>query len=492
MTNIVPTGFNYQGLSVDTEAFVREATSEIKRLAQRSAQDMRDIGLKLMEVKAKLPHGRFGLWLGAEFGWSDRTARGFMRVAEVFKTENFSDLNVAPSAILLLASPSTPKKAIDDVKEQSRAGRVPYGQVKKTINESKPQPTGAPMIPPGSWYANWQEYKHRFSDTSMVTFIETGDGDTTWIALEGDAVRVAQLLNLNRHKFSMPGDAFPIREAVKLHVPDPKPAWWEAMYAAFKGNVHSYPEFDKRIDIVMAGIPFAEIGEKSAAADGQEEDAPEPVQIESARVPFAAPTPGIPAASSAPDVQFPPEGWRSMVTPVEVVQPEIGLVIEMPGGSENGSGTHEDSPPDEVLVPGIVKFPDPVELREQVLNIAGDVPNSMALIDYLKEAIEQMEMTITHFEHQMLSEEDQHNLEVIKSNWHGVGILGLRLEKLSTLPEKFAVLRANQSAAVTSKDFEKVIGDAVQLKVGHEAKDLPVMSVIAEAQAGLSAVRAVA
>ena len=49
-------------------------------------------------------------WLEGEFGWSEVTAWRFMNVAEKFP--NFGNLDIAPSALYLLASPavSRPKK----------------------------------------------------------------------------------------------------------------------------------------------------------------------------------------------------------------------------------------------------------------------------------------------------------------------------------------------------------------------------------------------
>ena len=51
-------------------------------------------------MKNALPHGRFGPWLKAEFGWTERTAQNFMNVAGQFgsKTEMISDLLILPTA----------------------------------------------------------------------------------------------------------------------------------------------------------------------------------------------------------------------------------------------------------------------------------------------------------------------------------------------------------------------------------------------------------
>jgi hypothetical protein len=54
-----------------------------------------------------LSHGQFGKWLDVEFGWSERTVRNFMGVAQRFgKSAKFADLQIQPSAAYLLAAPS--------------------------------------------------------------------------------------------------------------------------------------------------------------------------------------------------------------------------------------------------------------------------------------------------------------------------------------------------------------------------------------------------
>ncbi len=91
---------------------------------KRAAQDIIDIGQKLIEVKARLGHGHFGGWLEAEFAWSNDTAKRFMSVARQFETRNLHDLNIAPSALYLLAAPSTPEPARIEALERAEAGET--------------------------------------------------------------------------------------------------------------------------------------------------------------------------------------------------------------------------------------------------------------------------------------------------------------------------------------------------------------------------------
>lgn len=115
--------FDYAALDAETRIVVQQRTGEIKSLMRRTAQDIIDIGQKLIEVKARLGHGSFGVWLKAEFEWSQYTAINFMRVSEKFG--NFPNLgDIAPSALYLLASPSTPDAARDEALQRAATGEV--------------------------------------------------------------------------------------------------------------------------------------------------------------------------------------------------------------------------------------------------------------------------------------------------------------------------------------------------------------------------------
>lgn len=116
--------FSYDELDNETCFLVGQRTSEIKKLIHRSAQDIFDIGQKLIEVKEKLGHGRFTIWLSAEFNWSQSAAQKFMQVARQFKMVNFTDLNIATSALYLLASNTTSVAARQEALERAAQGEI--------------------------------------------------------------------------------------------------------------------------------------------------------------------------------------------------------------------------------------------------------------------------------------------------------------------------------------------------------------------------------
>lgn len=162
MTDLQPL-FDYAALAPDMREMVQEHTGEIRKLARRAAQDIVEIGERLIEVKAALGHGQFEGWVTAEFGWSTPSARRFMQVAEAFKTLNLSDLNIAPSALYALASGSTPDFIREEVVEMAQATgqRVTHQQVKERLAahiadvpppveepEETQEPAPIPPLPP--------------------------------------------------------------------------------------------------------------------------------------------------------------------------------------------------------------------------------------------------------------------------------------------------------------------------------------------------------
>lgn len=116
--------FSYDILETTTRQVVLERTIEIKSLLRRTAQDIIDIGKKLSEVKQELGHGQFLDWLRTEFDWSESAARKFMQVHRKFKTVNFTNLNIATSAMYLLAADSTSETARNEALQRANDGEV--------------------------------------------------------------------------------------------------------------------------------------------------------------------------------------------------------------------------------------------------------------------------------------------------------------------------------------------------------------------------------
>ena len=147
--------FDYAELDTETRIVVQQRTSEIKALMKRAASDIIEIGQKLIEVKAKLGHGYFGRWLKVEFDWHWNTANNFMRVAEKFT--NFVNLeNVAPSALYLLAMPSTPESArIEAIARAEEGETITHGLARGIVADHRSP--ALPFVPEDDPLTDYEE-----------------------------------------------------------------------------------------------------------------------------------------------------------------------------------------------------------------------------------------------------------------------------------------------------------------------------------------------
>jgi Protein of unknown function (DUF3102) len=132
----VPPGFDYAILESKVADQVRLAAKSIREKVKRTIESIIEVGNALLRAKDALPHGQFGPWLASEFGWTDRTARRFMDVAEVFgpKSDIISDLAIVPTAAYLLAAPSAPFEARQAALERARMGEtITAGKAKEIL-----------------------------------------------------------------------------------------------------------------------------------------------------------------------------------------------------------------------------------------------------------------------------------------------------------------------------------------------------------------------
>jgi hypothetical protein len=132
-------GFNYETLDSEQRDLLMQRTKEIRQRLKRSAQDIWEIGQKLVDVRSQLKHGQFELWLKAEFGWSRRTAYNFINVYEAFnKSANFAQIDIATSALYLLAAPSTPQFVREDFLQRAKEGeKLTHKELSQFIKEEK-------------------------------------------------------------------------------------------------------------------------------------------------------------------------------------------------------------------------------------------------------------------------------------------------------------------------------------------------------------------
>ncbi len=135
----VVTRFDYKILSPKKRSIVQQRTGEIKERLRRTAQDVWEVGQKLIEVRMQLQHGQFEGWLSAEFGWSRRTAYNFINVYEAFsESANFAQLDIATSALYKLAAPSTPKSIRQHFLDKAQQGdKITHKEISQALRATK-------------------------------------------------------------------------------------------------------------------------------------------------------------------------------------------------------------------------------------------------------------------------------------------------------------------------------------------------------------------
>lgn len=85
-----------------TEFNIEKTTAEILILKDQTAQNIIEIGKRLIEVKENLPHGEFGNYLKEKVEFSRQTANRFMSVATQFSNSSAMS-NLGSTKLFLLA-----------------------------------------------------------------------------------------------------------------------------------------------------------------------------------------------------------------------------------------------------------------------------------------------------------------------------------------------------------------------------------------------------
>lgn len=175
---VIRSGLRYDYSLIDAEqrSQVQNAAVAIVRSGRKAQDGMIEMGQRLLEVKALLPHGQFSDWCDTEFNMSQRTVQRMMAVADAFRDDEkrhsvslFSD-----SALYLLAAPSTPEAAREEViAEAQTSGSSPTkARVQEIINQHKP---------PTPTYATVWEIESKVKSVVNAKWPE-GKSSLTWIS----------------------------------------------------------------------------------------------------------------------------------------------------------------------------------------------------------------------------------------------------------------------------------------------------------------------
>ena len=121
-----------------SDPILTKHADEIRRLGRRVVAEVIEIGGRLTECKRICGHGNWLPWLDREFGWTEMTATRFINVYEMGKSNKLLDLELPVSSLYMLAAPSTPAEARDEILERAQCGEPVSGtEVKRIIDIAK-------------------------------------------------------------------------------------------------------------------------------------------------------------------------------------------------------------------------------------------------------------------------------------------------------------------------------------------------------------------
>lgn len=116
----------------ETQRDIEAVTCEILQLKQDLAHNIIDIGKRLIEAKAMLPHGEWLPWLSERVCFSEKTAQNYMRVAREFPNpQALADLG-ATKALTLLALPPEERETF---MEENNVVDMTSRELEKAIRE---------------------------------------------------------------------------------------------------------------------------------------------------------------------------------------------------------------------------------------------------------------------------------------------------------------------------------------------------------------------
>jgi Protein of unknown function (DUF3102) len=96
-------------------ALAKRTADKVRKHQRRTVAEIISIGTDLIQVKDAVGHGHFGEWIAAEFNWTARTARNYIRAAERFGRRSETVSVLAPATIYLLSAKSTPESIVENV-----------------------------------------------------------------------------------------------------------------------------------------------------------------------------------------------------------------------------------------------------------------------------------------------------------------------------------------------------------------------------------------
>ncbi|MCB8942525.1 MAG: hypothetical protein H6658_01995 [Ardenticatenaceae bacterium] len=128
--------FDYNELDAETRISLKARAERVGERTRRMASDIWENGREFHEAQQELANHKNGVFLAwvESTGYSKSTAYRMMEVYRQFKSSQFGKINIATSALYMLASPSTPDEARQEIIEAAEEGEtVTYTKAKEVI-----------------------------------------------------------------------------------------------------------------------------------------------------------------------------------------------------------------------------------------------------------------------------------------------------------------------------------------------------------------------
>jgi predicted transcriptional regulator len=134
------TAFDYAPLGNSAET-VKAIAKSINQKMRATAASIIAIGRELRTARGILGVSVFGHWIEAEFGFTDRTARNYIAVAQRLGQYEDRISTIPPATLYVLAAKSVPEEAIETVIARTEAGEtVSREEAREIIDESRDTP----------------------------------------------------------------------------------------------------------------------------------------------------------------------------------------------------------------------------------------------------------------------------------------------------------------------------------------------------------------
>ena len=117
-----------------TDFNIEKTTAEILILKDQTAQNIIEIGKRLIEVKENLPYGEFTKWLQERIDISHRTANNFMKVAKTFSNSQ-SLANLGSTKLFLLAGLEEEDR--QEVMQENNVEDMTTRELEQVVKEKK-------------------------------------------------------------------------------------------------------------------------------------------------------------------------------------------------------------------------------------------------------------------------------------------------------------------------------------------------------------------